>query len=192
MENNRADKADVAEKEATVPSELPQEVRRVAPEDAPSSSLPTNTTAATGTFANVQLRPEGQRYGDADLVPGGSLAGNGGMMMNERNFPRPGMGTQGDPYGMPGGRGPGGQPRFDGADGYARFDPMFPGQLPRGGGRGNWSAPRVPGEPDDDNFFPPGGRPGEPFGGPGGGQFGPRGGNFGGWGGQGGGNSPWA
>ncbi|KPA81318.1 hypothetical protein ABB37_03718 [Leptomonas pyrrhocoris] len=192
MNGNHTDRDGVARRDATLPSELPAEVRRVAL-DAPPAA-PASASSASG-FAGVQLRPDGQRYGDADLVPGGSLEGSGGMLMNERNFPVPGRGLQ---------EGPSAAHRdgFGTADGYARFDPMFPGQVPVegrggrggsfGGGRGGpGSAPRMPGEPDDDIFLPPGGRPGEPFGGPGGGQFGPRQGGFGGRGGQGGGSSPW-
>ncbi|KPI87371.1 hypothetical protein ABL78_3559 [Leptomonas seymouri] len=202
MEGDRAGNGNAAKKDATVPSELPEEMRRVAP--SVSSDAPTSTSS-TSAFASIRLRPEGQRYGDADLVPGGSLEGNGGMLMNERNFPRPGMGVQEDPHAMPGdGRGGlFGLPATGSANDYARFDPMFPGQMPpwgrggRGGPIGGWRggvvpAPHMPGEPDDDNFFPPGGRPGEPFGGPGGGQFGPCQGGFGSWGGRGGGSSPWA
>jgi hypothetical protein len=212
MDGDCVDPGDGAKRDATVPSELPAEVQRVAPAAPPPSITPA-PASSTGGFANVQLRPEGQRYGDADLVPGGSLEGSGGVLMNERNFPRLGgetTGMQENPYGMPGGgggggggRGWGGQPRFgDSADGYARFVPLLPGQMPPGGRRGGFfggggrggfgSAPRLPGEPDDDNFFPPGGRPGETFGGPGGGQFGPGQSGFGGWGGQSGSNSRWA
>ncbi|KAK7197901.1 hypothetical protein NESM_000744500 [Novymonas esmeraldas] len=170
MEDDRASRQRPAERAASDPAGLPTEVRRVAP---------------ASSFADVELRPAGQRYGDADLVPGGGLGG--GMMMGERSFGRPGM-----PSGLP--RTPGDdRPRFGPADGYARFDPIFPGQMPPGGvgpgGRGP-RAPRLPGEPDNDLFAPPLGRPGEPFGGPGGGQFGPRQGGGpggGGWGGS----SPW-
>lgn len=174
MEEDRVSRQRLAERDASDPSELPGDVQRVAPASAPTSS-----------FANIQIRPEGQRYGDADLVPGGSLSGNGGMLMNERNFRGPGM-----PH-VPL-RGPGeGRPDLGSADGYARFDPIFPGQMPPGRGRGrfgvggSWGqgAPNLPGEPDNDLFLPPQGGPGEPFGGPGGGQFGPRHS----WGG----NSPW-
>ncbi|KAG5490216.1 hypothetical protein JKF63_00335 [Porcisia hertigi] len=155
-----------------------------------SAQQATSIATPTHSFANVQMRPEGQRYGDADLVPGGSLSGNGGMMMNERNFRGPGM-----PYASPCAPG-GGEPALSSADAYARFDPMFPGQVPpgrdRGGlGRGRWGqpAPPLPGEPNNDLFCPPQGRPGEPFGGPGGGQFGPRqGDSYTGWGS----GSPWA
>ncbi|KAG5464908.1 hypothetical protein LSCM4_00355 [Leishmania orientalis] len=180
MEEDRASRQRLAEHGASDPSALPDGVQRVAPAAAPSSS-----------FANVQMRPEGQRYGDADLVPGGSLSGNGGMMMNERNFRGPGLSSAPSP--APGD----GQPGFGSADGYARFDPMFPGQMPPGRGRGGLGvgggrgrgAPRLPGEPDNDLFLPPQGGPGEPFGGPGGGQFGPRlGGGGSGWGGS----LPWA
>lgn len=169
MDGGRANSGFSAEKDAVSPSELPAEVRRVAP----AAAAPTPSA-----FANVQLRPDGQRYGDADLRPGGSLEGSGGMLMNERNFPGSVVGGRGDLYEQPG---------VGAASDYARFDPMFPGQLRPGrggGGRGGFGvgAPRMPGEPDDDNFFPPGGRPGEAFGGPGGGQFGPGQGGFGGMG----------
>ncbi|CAJ1038194.1 hypothetical protein NXY56_007925 [Leishmania guyanensis] len=176
MEEDRAGWQRLAERGAPDPSAVPGGVQRVAPAAAPTSS-----------FANVQIRPEGQRYGDADLVPGGSLSGNGGMVMNERNFRGPGMPCASPP--APGER----ESDFRSADGYARFDPIFPGQMPPGrlrgglggGGRVGQGAPLQPGEPDNDLFLPPQGGPSDPFGGPGGGQFGPRQwGGGSGWGGS--------
>ncbi|CAD2212850.1 hypothetical protein ADEAN_000026200 [Angomonas deanei] len=126
---------------------------------------------ALTSFSNVTLRPPGERYGEADLLPGGSLGTGGGMLLNERNF-RETFDPQGRPQG-------------DVVDGYARYDPMFPGETRPGLGGGPPMRPQrgvFPGEPDNDLFLPPQGGPRQPFGGPGGGQFGPCGnqGPFGG------------
>lgn len=128
---------------------------------------------ASTSFAQVSMRPEGCRYGDGDLIPGGSLQASSAMLANEHTFP---------PRDASGGRRP-----LDAAP-FARYDPIFPGSTPQGGGLGRrapFGAPLMPGEPDDDNLHPLQGRPWEAFGGPGSGQFGPR---QGGWGPMGGGN----
>ncbi|RNF02006.1 uncharacterized protein Tco025E_08476 [Trypanosoma conorhini] len=88
-------------------------------------------------FAGTGPRPPGFRYGEGDLVPGGSLSPGGipggGMMLDPSAFHGSGV--------MP-----------------ARYDPMFPGDVPDGRGlRGPGGGRAFPGEPDPDNFTPPGG-----------------------------------
>ncbi|ESL07695.1 hypothetical protein TRSC58_04612 [Trypanosoma rangeli SC58] len=88
-------------------------------------------------FAGTGPRLPGFRYGEGDLVPGGSLcpegAFGGGMMLGPRAFHGGGV--------MP-----------------VRYDPMFPGDAPGGSGmRGRGRGRVFPGEPDPDNLAPPGG-----------------------------------
>ncbi|RNF09508.1 hypothetical protein TraAM80_02117 [Trypanosoma rangeli] len=110
-------------------------------------------------FAGTAPRPPGFRYGEGDLVPGGSLSpeggSGGGMMLGPRAFHGGGV--------MP-----------------VRYDPMFPGDLPDGSGmRGRGRGRVFPGEPDPDNLAPPGGPAFQMGFGPGGARgFGGAGGGF--------------
>ncbi|EAN90477.1 hypothetical protein C3747_76g223 [Trypanosoma cruzi] len=102
--------------------------------DAPFLAEPRGVTKPL--FAEMGPRPPGFRYGEGDLVPGGSLSpegvSSGGMKLDPKAF----HGTGAIP---------------------CRYDPMFPGDVPRGGGMWGPGPGRVfPGEPDPDNFAPPG------------------------------------
>lgn len=158
---------------APAPAQVASQLPSAGPDRVDPPPLP-------ATFAGVALRPPGSRYGDGDLVPGGSL--DGGMSMGPAGVRR---------MVEPGGYGHGtGRP-----EDHIRFDPIFPGQprpgLPSHQPRQPWNphgpGSVFPGEPDPDHFTPFQGGPNQPFGGPGGGQFGPGyGGGFGGPGGLGG------
>ncbi|KEG12399.1 hypothetical protein DQ04_01741010 [Trypanosoma grayi] len=97
--------------------------------DRPHGSAP---PAAQSLFDGVAPRPPGYRYGEGDLVPGGSLAPGSGMMLNTQAF-RTGTLPQ------------------------ARYDPMFPGDVRGGRMWGPGAGRTFPGEPDPDLFTPPGG-----------------------------------
>lgn len=127
--------------------------------DGPPPPPPISSSGAvpgpSGGFAGIAPRPAGQRYGDGDLVPGGDVRG-GGMLMGPPIITTPPT-----------------------AEGFARYDVIFPGSnLPRQPHflQPPGAAPSpFPGEPDPDHLLPLQGGPHDPFGGPGHGQFGPRG-----------------
>nr|CCC95589.1 unnamed protein product [Trypanosoma congolense IL3000] len=115
-------------------SVLPQSVQSGIPECGPAFSPPTGVTGSSALFAGLVPRPVGFRYGERDLLPdGGSGIGVGGGMAL-------------------------GSDAFRGANvPYARRDPIFPGDRPRGGHFSCPKAPLLPGEPDPDHLIPPGG-----------------------------------
>lgn len=108
----------------------PLELHCGGPAPPPSPPVPSQGSLL---FAGVVPRPPGARYGEADLIPGGGGFGmGGGMMLGREAF----QGSHIVP---------------------ARYNPMFPGDVPpRVRPPGRYGS-TFPGEPDPDNFLPPGG-----------------------------------
>ncbi|KAH9598124.1 hypothetical protein LSM04_004224 [Trypanosoma melophagium] len=97
-------------------------------------------TASQPLFAGIVPRLPGYRYGERDLLPGGSLPppgssdSTGGMLLDPQSF-------QGGGAALP----------------HARYNPMFPGDIGPQRGIHPGAARTFPGEPDPDLLLPPGG-----------------------------------